>query len=477
MGVKKNFAYSSILTASNYIVPLITYPYVSRVLGVTNIGICNFVDSIVNYFILFSMMGVAATGIREIASNKHDQVKLNKTFTSLICLNGLFTLFATIIMLLLMYTIPQLYEYRDLLWIGVVKLFANCLLFEWFYKGLEDFKYITNCTLIVKSMYVVAVFTFVRTSDDYDTFFLLMTLMIVVNALINCIHSYKLVNLVDLREVNFLPYLKSFFTIGSYLILTSFYTSFNVAYLGFVTNSTEVGYYTTATKLFGVILAVFSAFTNVMLPKMSTLQSQGKMNEFVALIDKSVSALISFSIPAICLCLIFSSDIITLFAGNGYDGAILPARIMMPLIFVVGYEQILVLQILMPMKKDKAILFNSLVGATIGVLLNFSIVYYWKAIGSSIVWIVSEFVILVCSQYWVKKELSYNFPWKILLKNLIVFLPIGVLGIIISAFICNPIIRLFIATLCVALYTVMVQTFYLKNEIFLYISNIISKKF
>lgn len=476
MGVKKNFAYSSILTASNYIFPLITYPYVSRVLGVSNIGICNFVDSIVHYFILFSMMGIAATGIREIASNKINQGKLNKTFTNLLCLNGLFTLLAAFIMVVMMYTIPKFIEYRDLLWIGVLKLIANSLLFEWFYKGLEDFKYITNRTLVVKCLYVVSVFVFVRNADDYDIFFLLMTLMIVVNAIINFIHCRKFVSIVKLNEINIQPYLKPFLIIGCYLILTSFYTSFNVAYLGFVSDSTEVGYYTTATKLFTIILAVFSAFTGVMLPRMSALRSEGKMKEFVTLINKSVSALIAFSVPAILLFTIFSPDIISLFAGKGYEGAILPARIVMPLIFVVGYEQILVLQILMPLKKDKAIFINSILGATFGIILNIAIVSQSKAIGSSIVWTLSELLILISSQYWVGKYLNISFPWHDLLKNVLVYIPAGVCCVFITLIDYNPAIRLFLAALFMLIFAIVIQVLYLKNEIITSMSNHFFKK-
>jgi O-antigen/teichoic acid export membrane protein len=89
--LKKNIFYSTILTTANYIFPLLTYPYVSRVLGVDKIGICNFVDSIINYFVLFSMLGVGIVGIREIAKNKNDKECLNKTFNSLFFLNTLST--------------------------------------------------------------------------------------------------------------------------------------------------------------------------------------------------------------------------------------------------------------------------------------------------------------------------------------------------------------------------------------------------
>lgn len=464
--VKKNFIYSSILTASNYIFPLITYPYVSRVLGVTNIGICNYIDSIINYFILFSMMGIAATGIREIAANKDNPKGLNTVFSSLLLLNGIFTLFAFCVLLIVMFTVPSLIEYRKLLWIGAVKLIANALLFEWLYKGVEDFKYITQRTIIIKLLYVISVFVFIHKSDDYPVYFLLTALMVVVNAVVNCIYSRKFVR-VTKEGITITPFIKSYLVIGFFLILNSFYTSFNVAYLGFITSPTEVGYYTTATKVFSVVIAVYSAFSGVMLPRMSALRSQGKTEEFLLLIRKSVSALLAFAIPMVALFSVFSPDVIDVFAGKGYEGAYTPARIVMPLVFIVGYEQILVMQILMPMKKDRAIFVNSVIGASTGLIFNFLLVNKLGATGSSIVWLVSELSVLICAQHFVTKFIGYRFPWLDVLKNIISYFPLLLLCIIVECYCHNMIIRLLLAGAIVVFYSYGVQKLVLRNEIFL----------
>lgn len=464
--VKKNFVYSSILTASNYIFPLLTYPYVSRVLGVTNIGICNYIDSIIHYFVLFSMMGIAATGIREIAANKDNPKALNTVFSSLLLLNGLFTFLALLVLLVIMYTVPSLAEHRQLLWIGAMKLVANALLFEWLYKGVEDFKYITQRTIIIKFLYVISVFVFIHKSEDYPIFFLLTTLMVVLNALINCLYARKFVR-VTKEGITLKPFMRSYLVIGFYLILNSFYTSFNVAYLGFITSPTEVGYYSTATKLFSVVIAVFSAFTGVMLPRMSALRSQGKTEEFLLLIRKSVSALLAFAIPMVAIFSVFSPDVIDVFAGKGYEGAYIPTRIVMPLVFIIGYEQILVMQILMPMKKDRAVFINSVIGASVGLTSNLLLIGRLGAIGSSIVWVLSELSVLVCAQFFVSKYVNYNFPWRDVVKNVICYLPIFIPCIVISHYLDNMILRLLLAGTIVIFYSFIVQKLILRNEVFL----------
>ena len=365
--LKKNIFYSTILTTANYIFPLLTYPYVSRVLGVDKIGICNFVDSIINYFVLFSMLGVGIVGIREIAKNKNDKECLNKTFNSLFFLNTLSTTIMLVLLIIAINIVPKLNEHKELMYIGAFKLVFNYLLIEWLYKGLEDFKFITNRTVIIRCLYVISVFIFIHDVNDYKLYYLLMALMVVLNSIVNILYSRKFVKY-SLSNIYIKPYIRPFIILGLYMLLTSMYTSFNVAYLGFVAGETEVGYYTTATKLYGIILSVFTAFTGVMLPRMSALIAEHNIDEFKNLLKKSVNLLFGFSIPLISFTMIFAKPIILLLSGKGYDGAITPMQIVMPLILIIGYEQILVIQTLMPLKYDKAILINSIVGACIGIL-------------------------------------------------------------------------------------------------------------
>lgn len=421
--IKKNFLYSSFLTTANYIFPLLTFPYVTRVLGVENLGICNFVDSVVNYFILFSAMGINTVGLREIATCKGDKGKLSQAFSSLLMLNALFTIAGIALLLVLTFTVKELYEYKELMFFGAFKLLFNLLLVEWFYKGLEDFKYITMRTLVVKCMYVASVFVFVRNADDYPIYYLLTVLMVGVNAVINIFHSRKYTGF-GIRGLNMGRYVKPMFTLGFYMLLTSMYTTFNVSYLGFVSGPEQVGYYTTATKLYSVIIALFTAFTGVMLPRMSSLISEGRIDEFSSLLRKSVDILMSLSIPAIIYTVIYAQEIVLLIAGPGYEGAVLPMQIVMPLIFIIGYEQILVIQALMPLKKDGVILRNSIIGAIIGIILNVLLVSKFESMGSALVWITCELVILILSQVALSKAIDVRFPIKMFLKSILLYSPL-----------------------------------------------------
>lgn len=423
MSLKKNFLYSSILTTSNYIFPLITYPYVSRILGVTNIGLYNFADSIINYFIMFSVMGIGIIGIREIAGTQDDQENRNKVFSNLFILNASLTVIALAILIVCILTVPDLYNNKELMSVGVLKLVSNLFLIDWFYKGLEKFKYITNITLSIKFLYVISVFIFVRESNDYTIYYLLCTLMITFNAIANFIYAFKYVRL-DFKSLDIRKYLKTNFVLGVYCFLTSMYTSFNVAYLGFVSDNTEVGYYSTGTKLFAIIIALYTAFTGVVQPRMSSLLSENKFDEFIGLVKKSTDILLSLTVPAVLFTCFFSPEIIRIISGEGYEGAIVPTRIVMPLIFIIGYEQILIVQILTPLKKDKQILINSVLGASVGLILNLLLVGRYASTGSAIVWVMSETTVLISAQYFVSKFTKISFPYIKLMKETIIYIPL-----------------------------------------------------
>lgn len=464
VSIKKNFLYSSVITVSNYFFPLLTFPYVSRVLGVSNIGICNFIDSIINYFIYISMMGIVVTGIREIAANKENNERLSGIFTSLITINIFSTIIAVLALVVCMYTVPELFEYKDLLFIGVCKLIGNMLMIDWLYRGLEDFKYITKRTLLVKCIYVICIFIFIQTPCDYKVYYLISMLMVTVNAIFNITYSRKFVH-IDFYHLQIKKYLAPFFTMGFYIIITSMYTSFNVVYLGFVTDTTQVGYYTTSYKLYTIIIAVLGSFTGVMLPRMTAMLANGNVEGFKNMIGKSFDTLFAFAIPVVIMSIIFTPEIILLLSGNGFQGAEIPARIIMPLILIIGCEQILVIQILMPMKQDKIIFRNAFAGAVIGVLMNILLVKDLGAIGSGIVWVLSEITVFCVAQHSVRRIANIKFPFKRLFINIGYFIPAIIICLVIY-FLCktNAFLRLSIAGGFVFTYTILIQIKFLKNE-------------
>ena len=468
MGIKKNVVYSSILLTGNYIFPLITFPYISRVLGVSQIGVINFVDSIVNYYVMFSMLGLNILGIREIAKNKINLLQRSKIFSTLLSINFILTIILLAIYLGSVLFVPQFYLHRELFYVGAFKLFFNIFLIEWLYRGLENFQYITLCNLFLRFIYVIALFVWVDDAGDIVIYYLITVALTVFTALINSLHAYKYVSFRFTYISNIRYYIRPYIELGIYLILTSMYTTFNVVYLGLVSTQAEVGYYVTALKLYTIILGVFTAFTNVLMPRMSALLADNDVNKFQSIIRTSLLIVIAVCVPIICYVLSMASDIILIIAGKGYEGAIILTQIIIFVIAFVGLAQILAIQILIPLKKDNVVLCASFMGALVGIILNIGLVRYMASLGTAMTLCISEAVVTSILLFYVLKKKIIDFPWHFLCKDILYSVPIYLLiNYCVLSYWADPISRLVISALLYLITFVFTQTYILKNPIFL----------
>lgn len=455
--IKKNFVYKSALTISSYLMSFIVFPYVSRILGVANIGIIGFVDNTINYFLLFATMGVGLIGVREIAIVKDSPNKQNVVFSNILGMNLWLTGFVLIVYLLCVNFIPSFQQYEKLFYIGIVKIICTAFLIEWYYTGVENFRYITVRSLLIKLVYIVAVFVLIRDQNDFELYFVLSVLVVVLNALINVIYLCRFIK-IQIKELRSMKYLKQNLYIGFCSIMSSMYITFNVVYLGIVSTNVEVGYYTTAFKLYSIVLGFISAFTNVMMPRMSSLLATGKKEQFQQMANKSFEIIAAISIPLIIYCIILAPQIIYVLSGPGYEGAILPMRIIMLAIIFVGIAQVLAIQILMPMKKDTILLLASGIGAIVAILLNLFLTSRWESMGSAIVMLCSEFAVTFTYVLYFFREKILKIPYVYIVDNLLYSIPYVIICFVCSYFVDNVMVILLVSLLISSVYFSYFQT-------------------
>ena len=439
----------------------ITFPYVSRVLGVERLGLVNFVDNTVNYFLLFATLGVGLLGVREIAGAKSDMERQSKIFSNILGMNLLFTILTLTAYVAAIFLVPRFHQSSELFFIGTAKILFTAFLVEWFFTGIENFKYITIRSLLVKLLYVLAVFIFVKTRDDYKLYFILTVGVVVVNATINMVYVRKFVS-ISFADLFMGKYIKQNMVLGIYTIMTSMYITFNVMFLGLVSNDTEVGYYTTAFKLYSVILGFFTAFTNVMLPRMSFLLANGEKERFNEMIAKSFSAMSTFIIPLVLCSIIMAPQIIYVLSGPGYEGAILPMRIIMPAAIFVGIAQVLAVQVIMPMKHDKVLLLASLIGATVSLIINICVVSQLQSVGSAIVLLSAEMVVTVTYIiYYALKVRIFNFPISKIVHSILLSSPCCIICFLCASYIERP----YVSLLCSIILSCFVLCFFYRKDI------------
>ena len=427
MSIKGNFIYSTILTFSTYLVPLMVFPYISRILGVDCIGAIDTIDNIIDYCILFSMMGMSTLGIREIAKYKNDKNRLQETFNNLFWLNVISTIVVFFFLIVTTICIPTLQQRIVLLTIGSFKLFANLFWIEWFYRGLEDFKYITIRSVIVRLLFIVSVFVFIKEKSDFTLYYILFVSIVIINAICNWTYKRNKVSL-RFKHIALKAYAKPFIILGVFAMLSAIYTKLSIPVLSFTCGDTEAGYYATATRMYQVVIALISSLISVLIPRMSVLIRESNYTEISHLFELAFKMLFFISLPIIWYVEFLAPDIIAIFAGNEFVQAAIPMRIVIFLVLIIGSEQIYIMQLLIPLNKDKIVAVAGLCGVITWAILSTILVPLLHGIGTSIVWIATESVVLLIAIYYIKKTMGYHYPWKLFFLSCLESIPYAIMG-------------------------------------------------
>lgn len=471
--IKANVLYSALMTVSGYASTLLVFPYVSRVLGAANIGLVYYVESIVHYFLLFAALGVNSVGTREIAAVVNDEEKRNGVFSSILSIHVMLSL--ALLFFYLVMACYGLFPNADirLLMIGAVVITVTPFTVEWFYKGVEAFRYITLRTVFVRCLFVVAVYLLVSDVDDAPLYYALLAGSICLNASINFIHSRKYVRF-TCERIKF-SYIKPYATLGVFMLMISLYTTFNTAYLGAVKGTEEVGYYTTAVKIYTLVMAIYASFTSVMLPRMSALASAGRKDVFDSMVYKSLNLLFTLCIPLICFSTYFAKDIINIIAGNDFNGAVFPMRLIMGLIIAVGISQIVALQVFVPLKKEKLSTACVSIAACVGVIAAFILVPRYGAVGSAMVLVASELIGTALFVFFAIKQNVINFPVQLMFKHLVCGIIYFLITAILGALVDNVYVCLVSSLILIAIAFIFLNCFFLKNSLIIEEVNMMRK--
>lgn len=461
--VKKNFGWNLLLMVSGYLFPVITFPYITRVLGAEGLGIGNFVLSIVDYAVLFSTFGIAAIGSRYIPQCNDDKEKRNHVFNSLVTIHLLFSAVVLLIYIGAVYFVPQLHEHQYLYFVGATKVIFNVFLVEWLFQGMQDFRYITIRTIIIRFAYVVATFLFIHNPEDYDWYVYISVGQVVLNALVNWKYTRRFITF-RLDYSGLKEFLFPVFSMGINRILLSFYSTFNTMFLGFACSALAVGYFSAATKLYGIFIGLISAFNGVLVPHLNSLLGKGKIAEFKQKVSLSFSIVCLISIPFTIIAIVLGPEIIHFIAGPEYEAAVLPFQIISLQIVLVSLAQITENQILLSMKKFKEVLYCTLSSTALSVIIMLIWVPKYGEIAAAAAVAIPHLVECLLLFYFARKALDFHFPMKETMTTILVSLPILIYCLGLKFIVCNYILILGFGFSVSILYYFGLQYFVLKNN-------------
>ena len=422
MNIRYNFLMNFILTISNFLFPLITFPYVSRVLGPNGMGISSFAMSIISYFVILATLGSATYGIRACSQVGENKDELSKVTHEIIFINLITMIISYLFLYFCVHFFDGLHENKSSIAIASFMILLNVCSVEWFYRGIEKYTYITIVSLLFKLIALVSSFIFIQKTSDYFSFILISVISLSGSGIINLFNIKKYINFKFYNDYNLKKHIKPMLTFFFMSLAISVYTYTDSVLLGLLTNLDEVGFYNVAVRIKGILISIVTSLGVVLLPKLSLYIKKGMMNEFSSLLILSLRFIVALSLPLVIFFIFFAKETILLLSGEQYFNSIPLLQISLVAVIIVGITNILGIQMLVPLGKEKKLFVSVLCGALINVVANFTLIPFLSSVGAAISMVLAEFTILLIQIYFLKKYMflfmKVNYI-KVILSSLI----------------------------------------------------------
>lgn len=416
--VKYNFVMNFILTASNFIFPLITFPYVSRILLASGNGKVNFAASVANYFMMVASLGIPTYGIRACAKVRDDKEVLSKTVQEILFINLVSTILVTLTYLVCIFTVPKFAQDKILYLIEGVNIVLNLLGVDWLYQALEQYDYITVRSVIFKFISVILMFLLVHHQNDYRIYASITAFAAVGSNVLNFLRLQSFVVFKRFKNYEFRKHLKPIFILFAQNITVSVYTNLDTVMLGFIKNDEAVGLYTAAVKIKGILVSIVTSLGGVLLPRMSYYVKSNAKEKFYSLLRVALNAELFMSFPLAIYFSIESRNCILLLAGQGYIDAIPAMAIITIAVISNGLTGVIGVQTLTPLNREKQVLYSVIVGAVSDFALNLIMIPKWGAAGAAMATTIAEFLVLLVQMILAKDILQHVYHEVQIIKYL-----------------------------------------------------------
>ena len=387
-GMKKNILYNISYQFLIIFLPLITTPYISRVIGAEGVGVYSYTYSIISYFMLFAMLGLNNYGNRSIAIVRNNKYELSQTFFDIYGLQVLTSI--TMIVLYVIYIYIFVSSYRDIYYIQTLFLLSSLLDINWFFFGLEQFKLTVIRNTLVKLVTVIAIFVFVKDSNDLWIYTLIMASGTLSSQIILWIFIKRYLIWVKPKFKGMLNHLKPNLILFIPVLAVSIYRVMDKIMLGLLTSTLQVAYYENAEKVINIPVSIISALGIVMLPRMTSLITVGNISKVQSYIEYSLKFVMFIAIGSCVGLLGIAPNFIPLFLGVQFTESIYVVSVLSFTLLFTSFANVIRTQYLIPQQKDRVYIISTLLGAILNILSNLIFIPIYGAVGAAIGTVISE---------------------------------------------------------------------------------------
>ena len=421
--IKKNYIYNLSYQILLVLTPLVTTPYLSRVLGSYGVGQVSYIESIVSYFVLFATLGVTALGQREISYFQDDIDKRTEVFFNIFILKLIISAIVIII-----YIFFDIYFFKSNLYtVFIIYLLSVTIDVTWFFQGLEEFRIVTIRNSFFRILNIILIFIFVnRKTDLFNYCFILSVCTFLCNAsLLPYLKRY--INGINISKLMPFSYLSASILLFLPNVAIQIYTVLDKIMIGLITRDpNENGFYEQSIKISKFLLFIVTALGTVVVPRIGYYFTKNDQTNLKNLIYKSYRLTLLIAIPITFGLYFISDNFIPWFLGEDFNKSIVLMKILSVLVILIGLSNVTGIQYMVPTKREKMLTLSLTIGAVINFCLNLYLIRHYKSIGAAIASIIAESTITFLQLFFVRLEISFikilKDSYKYILSAILMFI-------------------------------------------------------
>lgn len=432
----------------NLLFPLITFPYVSRVLGVSELGKYNFSTAFVSYFLLIAALGINTYAIREGAKYRDDRSKMSKFASQMFTINLYSTIISYLLLIATLFIFRDLDKYKVCILILSLQLFFTTIGTEWLYSIFEEYTYITIRSILFKILSLVLLLIFVRQKGDYLNYAIVTVVASVGSNILNFFHVKTFCELRIARELNLKEHIVPILTIFASNIAIMIYVNSDVTLLGLIKSDYVVGIYTVSVKIYTVVKNMLAAALIVTIPRLAMLYGKGMMDKYKDLFMSIFHFLLMICLPAMVGLTMLSHQIVLIMSGENYIRAVSSLRILSIALICSIFTWLYSDCVLIPSKKEKKVLIFTIICAITNLALNLMLIPFFSENASAFSTLMAEGLNMFMCVREGRKIVTIRVQFSEILGYIIGCLGIVMVCMVVSGIIQNPIINVAICVGC-----------------------------
>ena len=383
-----------VLKASQLLFPLITFPYITRILQPEGMGRASFAQSVIDIFSMLAMLGIPLYGIKACSRVRDDNTKLSTTVKELLIINSIAMIIAYCLLVISIRYIEEFKSEAVLISVLSLKMILTVFGVEWFYQSIEQYDYITIRSVLGKLFSIILMFIIVKDSNDIIQYGFILVIGTVGTNIFNILRLHNFVSFNNTNKINIKQHLSPILILFAFSATTTIYNSLSTVIIGFLSTNIEVGYYTTSIKIKTLLTGIITVASSVLLPRSSYLLHEKRHKEFLTLIQTTFNFNMLIAIPLSFFCILEADNIIKIIAGNQFINATISMQVIMPAVLFIGLTNVIGIQLFIPLNHENYVFISTLSGAVVNIIINFILIPLYGSLGAAIATVFTEFSVL-----------------------------------------------------------------------------------